>query len=119
MSHRKEILTKVIVSVNHKKTLLFVIFILGLSGSFGFGIIIGAHLIDRPPMVIDKQLLITPSSSTTLPDSYRFMASRRGKYYYPIKCSLAQQLSPKNRIYFLTKEEAEAKGYQLNQKCQQ
>ena len=119
MLHRKEILTKVTTSVNRKKILSFALLILSLSGSFGFGVIIGAHIIARPPLIINKQLIIPTLPSTTIQlDSYLFVASKRGKYYYPINCSLAQQLSKQNKVYFKSKKEAEAKGYQFNQKCQ-
>ena len=117
--HRFKILTKDSLKVNHKHIILGTIFVLSLGASFGFGIIIGANIIARPPLIIDKRLIIPTLPSTTIqPSSYPFVASKRGKYYYPINCSLAQQLSKQNKVYFKSKKEAEAKGYQFNQKCQ-
>ena len=42
---------------------------------------------------------------------FLFVASKRGKYYYPIKCKKAQGLSPKNMLYFKDKMSAEKAGY--------
>ncbi|MFH0820678.1 MAG: hypothetical protein V1908_02780 [Candidatus Peregrinibacteria bacterium] len=51
------------------------------------------------------------TASANAPVDAQFVASKRGKYYYSVSDTKAQQLSPKNRIYFKTKEEAEKKGY--------
>ncbi len=40
-----------------------------------------------------------------------FVASKHGKYYYSVSDARAQQMAPKNRIYFNSKEDAEKKGY--------
>ena len=117
--HRSKILTKDSLKVNYKHIIIGFIFILILGASYGLGFITGAHIINRPPLIIDKQLIIpTLPDTTTKPNSYLFVASKKGKYYYPTDCPLAQRLSQNNKVYFQTKQEAEAKGYQLNQKCQ-
>jgi len=46
-----------------------------------------------------------------------YVASKRGKKYYPISCSAASTLKQENKIYFDTEEEAQAKGYSLSQSC--
>ena len=43
---------------------------------------------------------------------YSYVASKRGKKFYEIKSSKAQNLSEKNKIYFKTKEEAIKEGYE-------
>jgi hypothetical protein len=43
-----------------------------------------------------------------------FVASKRGKLYYPVKKAAGQQIVPENRIYFRTEEEAPAAGYRAN-----
>jgi len=44
-------------------------------------------------------------------DKGAFVASSRGKYFYPISCSRARSLSVKNMLYFKDKVSAEAQGY--------
>ncbi|MGC8651033.1 MAG: hypothetical protein ACP5RX_00140 [Minisyncoccia bacterium] len=93
---------------------------------FSLGFIMGGKIINRPPIIIDKELIANleetsnisssmASSSSNLSNLY--VASSKGKYYYPIDCPLVDNLSEKNKIYFSTKEEAESKGYILNHKC--
>lgn len=41
----------------------------------------------------------------------RFVASSRGKYFYPINCPQGQGLSEKNKIFFDTMEEAQKAGF--------
>jgi hypothetical protein len=41
----------------------------------------------------------------------RFVASRRGKRYYPVSSREGERLVPENRLYFRTAEEAERAGY--------
>lgn len=48
---------------------------------------------------------------------FLFVASKRGKYYYPIKCNKAQGLSPKNMLYFKDKTSAEDAGYKMISGC--
>lgn len=105
---------------------------------FGLGLIIGGQLLQRPPITIvgdvvdmtsfkhyvyEKQLSVKTANttSTTLNinnlDINGFVASRRGKYYYPVTCDLAQSLSPSNLIYFDTEEKAMIAGYQRQTKC--
>lgn len=45
------------------------------------------------------------------PEGMRFVASRKGKRFYPVSSKQAQGLSPKNRIYFPTAEAAKTAGY--------
>lgn len=46
-----------------------------------------------------------------------FVASKRGKRYYPVDCSGAKTLKETNKIYFQTAAEAEQKGYTLSDSC--
>jgi hypothetical protein len=41
----------------------------------------------------------------------RWVASSRGQKYYLSTCSAARRLSPANRIYFKTEEDAQEAGY--------
>ncbi len=58
----------------------------------------------------------TNTSTTTLAIK-NYFASSRGHKYYPAGCSAGKSLSMDNRIYFSTREEAEAAGYTLSNSC--
>ena len=57
------------------------------------------------------------SDPSAVPNGAMFVASSRGKKYYPIWCSAAKSLSPANKIYFNTEDEATAKGYTKSSSC--
>jgi len=46
-----------------------------------------------------------------IPHGVTFVASKRGKNYYPVESSAGARLAPENRLYFQTAAEAEAMGY--------
>ena len=102
MPHRLKILTKFTVFVK-KNLWLFIFGFLSISMSFSIGIIIGANIISRPPLVIQKESITNIKESAvkksiTKPKEFLFVASSRGKYYYPIDCSLANGLKEENLI---------------------
>lgn len=47
------------------------------------------------------------------PQNTKFVASKRGKYFYPLDSPRAFLIAIKNRIFFKTKEEANKNGYIL------
>ncbi len=123
LPHRDNILSKIFVFV--KKDWFFIVLeLLLLSFVFSLGFIKGGQIISRPALVVDKELIVnlneesTASNQLTTKGQSLFVASSRGKYYYPVDCSLAQNLSEKNKIYFQNKEEAESRGYIQNTKCE-
>ena len=65
------------------------------SGTFAF-----------PPNIFLKNIV-----DIVIPSDMQFVASQRGKKYYPVGSSAGEQLIPENRIYFKTAEEAEKAGY--------
>ncbi|MGC8880748.1 MAG: hypothetical protein ACP5OX_00485 [Minisyncoccia bacterium] len=94
--------------------------ILLLSLSFSLGIIVGGRFFQRPPLIVEKDLLFNLENDKNLVNQKGesgYVASLKGKYYYPIDCPLAKILSEKNKIYFQTKEEAESRGYIYNSRC--
>ncbi len=121
MPHCLEILTKFVLFVK-KNFWLFSLGFLSISLSFSVGIIIGADIISRPPIIIEKELItsidepITDETTITAKE-FSFVASSRGKYYYPVDCNLANSLKEENRIYFKTQQEAENRGYIYNTRC--
>jgi len=117
MPHRSKILTKFVVFVK-KNLWLFSLGFLSITLSFSLGIIIGANIISRPPLIIEKELITSIGEKTiTEPKEFPFVASSRGKYYYPVDCGLANGLKEENRIYFRTQQEAENNGYIYNTRC--
>lgn len=125
--HCLRILTKFTLFVKKfaKKNLwLFLFGFLALSLSFSLGFIIGGKIISRPPLIIDKQLIIDINENLTQKTmdktpakEFPFVASSRGKYYYPVNCRLADNLKEENKIYFKTQQEAEKRGYIYNTRC--
>lgn len=109
-----------------KEKFIFIAVLILVSGfSFSGGLIIGGKILKRPSLVIEKELLaqlgdslveIQPQNQTN-PKETLFVASSKGKYYYPIDCPLAKKLSEKNKIYFKNSQEAETQGYQFNENC--
>ena len=96
--------------------------LLNTSLSFSIGIIIGADIISRPPIIIEKQLITNIGETTinetiTTTKEFPFVASSRGKYYYPVDCNLADSLKEENKIYFKTEQDAESRGYIYNTRC--
>jgi len=121
MPHQLKILTKFVLFVK-KNFGLFSLGFLSMILSFSLGIIIGANIISRPPIIIEKQLITSIKDSIaektiTGSKEFPFVASSRGKYYYPVDCSLADGLKEENRIYFKTQQEAEERGYVYNTRC--
>lgn len=53
------------------------------------------------------------NTAAKVPQGAMFVASKRGKYYYSVSDPSASSLAPQNRIYFKSKEEAEAQGYKM------
>jgi len=123
MPHRLKILTKIIYFVKKHfwlSSLAFLIIIF----SFSSGIIIGANILGRPPMIIEKDLILDLEKALMEIEvkneslkEFPYVASSRGKYYYPVDCSLANTLKEENKIYFKSQEEAESRGYVYNTRC--
>lgn len=56
--------------------------------------------------------LTKPAQPPSLaPAGMRFVASKRGKYYYRVNTAAANGLSESNRVYFGTEEEARQAGF--------
>jgi hypothetical protein len=123
MPHRLKILTKIAFFVKKHFWLCSFAFLI-TSLAFSSGIIIGANILSRPPIMIEKELILDLEESLAEAKGkneslkeFSYVASSRGKYYYPIDCSLANSLKEENRIYFKSREEAESRGYIYNTKC--
>ncbi len=117
-----------------QKSIKYVIYaILALVFSIGLGIGLLINNNEPSQIIIDKNIKIGLPAQTGLPDSnssqvtnannYKilgnFLASINGKAYYPKDCAAANRIKEENRIWFNTKEEAEAQGYKPAQNCAQ
>ena len=123
MPHCFKILAKIIDFVKKHFWLSSFVF-LTVVFSFTSGIILGANILSRPPIIIEKELILDLEQGLAQIEArkeaqkeFPFVASSRGKYYYPVECSLANSLKEENKIYFKSREEAEANGYTYNTRC--
>ena len=99
--------------------ILLVVFLIGL----GIGFLINNS--EPSQIIIDKNAKIglpaQNSGQVVDANNYKilgnFLASINGKAYYPKDCAAANRIKEENRIWFNTKEEAEAQGYKPAQNC--
>ncbi len=107
--------------------------LIGLALALGFLIGLGTGLLFKSnqvsPIIIDKNIKIglsapanyEVSGNSSAPKkpvmSGNFVASINGKAYYPANCEAAKRIKEENRIWFTSKEEAEAGGYKPAQNC--
>ncbi|PIR53826.1 hypothetical protein COU75_04020 [Candidatus Peregrinibacteria bacterium CG10_big_fil_rev_8_21_14_0_10_42_8] len=61
---------------------------------------------------IDAADVFVNTVHVIIPDGMQFVASKRGKKYYPVFSTSANRMALKNRLYFRTAEEAESAGYE-------
>lgn len=99
--------------------ILAMVFLIGL----GVGLLINDN--EPSQIIIDKNIKIglpdSDSNQVINANNYKilgnFLASINGKAYYPKDCAAANRIKEENRIWFNTKEEAEAQGYKPAQNC--
>jgi hypothetical protein len=61
--------------------------------------------------VLDASTLLVNEIAVVVPNGAKFLASKRGKKYYPVYSAAAERIVPKNRVYFETETEAQLAGY--------
>lgn len=104
-----------------------------LAASFSFGLGTWYGLETRPGAVSIEQLPLTeaktlgaapvrevsaaPAAPEAMPAGGQYVASKKGSKYHLPWCSGAKSMSEENKIWFSTKEEAEAAGYQPASNC--
>lgn len=69
------------------------------------------YFVQSGVFVMDASSLFTNEILLVVPDGAEFVASKRGKKYYPVFSSAGENITPQNRIYFSSTEEAEKSGY--------
>lgn len=109
--------------------LILIIFFTALT-AFGLGRISRFDSAGPPAVVIERGVMeisdnlsslvsTTPNGVSQGQQSEKgsYVASKRGKKYYPANCSAAKSLKPENLIYFQTAAAAEAAGYTPSSSC--
>lgn len=59
-----------------------------------------------------------PSQTNDALSKGNYLASSRGKKYYPVDCPASKNIKESNRIYFDRATDAEKKGYTLSSSCE-
>lgn len=54
---------------------------------------------------------LAPVTTVKVPAGTQFVASKRGKKYYPVRSPAGEKLAPANRVYFNSAAEAEKAGF--------
>jgi hypothetical protein len=106
--------------------------VLAASFSFGLGTWYGSETrsgqvsIEQLPLVEEPQALQTaparaisaaPAVPDAMPAGGQYVASKKGSKYHLPWCSGAKSMSEENKIWFSTKAEAEAAGYEPASNC--
>lgn len=91
--------------------ILYVIYMKGNDASTVQIVRQGERVLSKEGQILNEPPVLKVDSSIL------FVASKRGVYYYPIKCSKAQGLSVKNMLYFKDKITAEDAGYKPHSEC--
>lgn len=99
--------------------ILALVFLIGL----GTGLLINNN--EPSQIIIDKNIKIglpdNDGNQVVDANNYKilgnFLASINGKVYYPKDCAAANRIKEENKIWFNTKQEAEAQGYKPAQNC--
>jgi len=112
------------VKAKHQIILLGALEISLLITAFLLGMMTGKAQFKTEPIVLEgvtpvsQNEILTPTINKPKSNSSgEYVASNRGKMYYPIDCPAGDNLKPENKIYFKTSAEAEAAGYKRSASC--
>lgn len=115
-----------------KDALLLLAILLTATGSFGLGILAGMDLkegqgngmwIEERPLTAEAASALAAEEGTqepvgeSLPAGGQYVASKSGKAYYLPWCGGVSRIKEENKVWFQSKEEAEAKGYSPAKNC--
>jgi len=126
MQSIKEISNKIktIIDTPLKNNALFTIFIILIVSicSFGLGRLSKSNQTDTPISIQNNNLAIISKSVEAqppqiLPIGGKYVASKNSNKYHAPWCSGAQRIKEENKIWFNSKEEAEASGYTPASNC--
>ncbi|MBI2582871.1 hypothetical protein HYV98_01275 [Candidatus Azambacteria bacterium] len=90
------------------------------AGSFFLGRLSTTMGTEKQPILLsapEAVFLPTVSSTSSLKTQGPYVASRNGKAYHLLTCPGAKQIKEENKLFFETREAAEAAGYQPAGNC--
>lgn len=99
--------------------------VLAVSLAFGLGVIAGKEMVQDTPGIqfLERATSTTPmtlqagAAAATLPEGGEVVASKTGtKYYFPW-CGTAKRIKEENKVWFASRAEAEAAGYEPAANC--
>ena len=112
-SYGKKLLDRVPTGV-----LLALVVVFASTGAYGIGYIAGQDTREGKLEVLQVPFVAATLSNTVstpiraeVPQGGQYVASRNGTRYYFPWCGGAKNIKEENKVWFSTKEEAEAKGY--------
>lgn len=115
--------------------LILLAILLTATASFGLGILTGKDIaegegrglwVEERPLVGEMAAIqasdalengIEEPVGEPLPAGGQYVASKNGSAYYLPWCGGVSRIKEENKVWFATKEEAEAKGYQPAKNC--
>lgn len=114
-----------------KDALLVAAIFLVATGSFGLGILAGKDMeaakgslwIEERPLTDELPASVIaaeggiPTPAPSMPAGGQYVASKNGSAYYLPYCGGARNIKEENKVWFASKEEAEAKGYRPAKNC--
>jgi hypothetical protein len=117
--------SKAFVSRIPRDALLVGILILAAFLSFGLGVLAGKDMGEGSGFSIDQiPLTASPlgsekeaSKPASLPEGGQIVASKNGTKYFLPWCGSAKRIKEENKIWFSSREEAEARGYEPAANC--
>lgn len=102
---------------------MIALILLASASSFGLGRLSKTGGGEAVQIDYQAQSLVANTASAvstpkvTSPSSKAFVASRKGKKYYPAGCAGAASLKEDNKVFFSTEAEVEAAGYSKSSGC--
>lgn len=96
------------------KILIAIIILLVASASFLLGKISTTNSGGEGEVEI---LIPELTSAKSFEFNFPYVASGKGEVYYPINCKSVSRIQETNRIYFMTREEAEESGRTVSLSC--
>jgi len=111
-----------------KDALIIAVLVLVSTGSFGLGVVAGREgtgslseiLIERPQEQEAAAARSTPEPKENEPapaSGGKYVGSKTGTKYYLPWCGTAKRIKEENKVWFATKEEAAAAGYEPGKNC--
>lgn len=104
--------SKAILSRVPQDTLYLLVLVLAATGSFSLGMLTEREAGQGRGFAVEETVASeVPTETMTVPEGAQYVGSKNGTKYHLPWCSGAKSINEENKVWFATKEEAEAKGY--------